>query len=207
MATKLYSTSLSYLNQYYQLQIPYCNGIIIGAIELGRKFSKCDIPEYGNDIIANLRSLKLSIDGDYFIETEEYRGITFLYIHGAHVVEQIEDLFEEEDFKLPLCKSIKEAYKGIDHLRSINNWVNDYRGRFISLVDEKTFIQTSIAQFGRRTFEVTSFAFSHDPLYAAVERAAVYTDENGVGYYIPTAEEIFKIYHKILKRWGIEEEA
>ena len=51
MSTKLFSRNFSAYGEYTQLQIPYCNGIVLGAVKLNHKFNKDDIIEYGNDKI------------------------------------------------------------------------------------------------------------------------------------------------------------
>ena len=206
MSTKLFSRGFSTYDEYAQLQIPYCNGIVLGAIKLNHKFSKDDIIGYGNDIINNLRSLNLSMEVDYIIEVAQEGEYTFLYAKGEKVVDAVDsigDFDDEKWYAKPLCLAIKEGKAFLE--RQLKNRIAHVRyDQFSSLVEEKNYLQRSIALLGEKTFEYFRFAFCCDPFFAAVERAAVYDYDGFVNYIIPTAEDIFEVFGKLLKRWDLD---
>ena len=206
MSTKLFSRSFSTYGEYIQLQIPYCNGIVLGAVKLNHKFNKDDIVEYGNDIINNLRSLNLPMEVEYIIRSEQEGEYTFLFAEGEEVVDAVDSIstFDDEKwYTKPLCLAIKEGKAFLE--RQLRNRIAHMRyDQFSSLVEEKNYLQRSIALLADKTFEYLSPSFCCDPFFAAVERAAVYNDDGFVYYLIPTAEDIFEVFDKLLKRWNLD---
>lgn len=208
MSTKLFSRSFSTYGEYAQLQIPYCNGIILGAVKLNHKFNKDDIVEYGNDIINNLRSLNLPMEVEYIIRSEQEGEYTFLFAEGEEVVDAVDSIstFDDEKwYTKPLCLAIKEGKALLERqLRNRNRIAHVRYDQFTFLIDEKNYLQKSIALLGDKTFEYLGPSFCCDPFFAAVERAAIYNDDGFVNYLIPTAEDIFEVFDKLLKRWNLD---
>ena len=208
MSTKLFSRSFSTYDKWYDLQIPFCRGVLIGCVKSSCKHNEDDVMRiYGGQIFNNIVALGIGLTTNFTIIENELNDYYFYTIEGEDVIDTIDcnGVFEDEGkwWAKPLCLAIKEANEFVKH--QLKSRIAHVRyDQFSSLIEEKNYIQKSIALLGDKTFEYMRFAFCIDPFFSAVERAAVFDNDGFTDYSIPSAEEIFKVFGKLLKRWDLD---
>lgn len=162
---------------------------------------------YGGQIFNNIVALGIGLTTNFTIIENELNDYYFYTIEGEDAIDTIDcnGVFEDEGkwWAKPLCLAIKEANEFVKH--QLKSRIAHVRyNQFSSLIEEKNYVQKSIALLGDKTFEYMRFAFCIDPFFSAVERAAVFDNDGFTDYSIPTAEDIFEVFGKLLRRWDLD---
>lgn len=163
-------------------------GVTLGVISVTKQLPK------------NLNTKRLIEGGVYKYYTDRGKHFYKTASIKEAIIGGLRILYIDSGSRVNIEEKRKAFQDSIDEYKFQRSFYNNGR-EFVSLSEEKNFLQSAYNLYGRALFEhpLLRSPFKKNVFFMAFERACIQAGGNN----IPSAKDIFTIYYKIAKRNGL----